>query len=379
VIINKCRICGGTLFAEPLLQYEGSPKSAQGFLNAPSELDELVTLTINQCAMCGVVQHNLEPVLYYKEVIRAVAFSPQMAEFRLSQLGDWIARNNLQNKKILEVGSGKGEYINLLQKAGASQVVGLEFSASNKTSAQKAGFIVHQGYLDENFKAPQDFKFDAFAIFSFLEHWPNPNKGLQILHSNLTDSAIGLIEVPNFELILNKGLYSEFTTDHIFYFDKKSLTLLLENNGFEVISIRSIWQEYILSAEVRKKNSLDVSNFIKIQNDVKSQLNDYINFFGKKKVAIWGAGHQALAVIAIAGVAPLVKYVVDSAPFKQGKYTPATHLLIVPPEQMLIDPPKAVLIMAAGYSDEISKTIYEKFTMIQNIAILREDRLEIIR
>ena len=86
-----------------------------------------------------------------------------------------------------------------------------------------------------------------------------------------------------------------------------------------------------------------------------------------------------MAVIAIAGVAPLVKYVVDSAPFKQGKYTPATHLLIVPPEQMLIEPPKAVLIMAAGYSDEISKTIYEKFTMVQNIAILREDRLEIIR
>jgi hypothetical protein len=100
VIINKCRICGGALFTEPLLQYEGSPKSAQGFLNATSELDELVNLTINQCAMCGVVQHNHEPVSYYKEVIRAVAFSPQMGEFRLAQLGDWIARNNLQNKKM---------------------------------------------------------------------------------------------------------------------------------------------------------------------------------------------------------------------------------------------------------------------------------------
>ena len=375
----KCKVCEGSLFPSPLLQYDGSPKSAQGFLNDLTTKDEVINLVIYQCTKCGLVQHNLEPVSYYKEVIRAVAFSAEMEIFRLEQFGSWISRNKLQTKKILEVGCGKGEYINLLQKSGGEQVFGLEYSESNIASAQKSGFMVLKGYLDASFKPSLDFQFDAFAIFSFLEHWPNPNEGLSILHSHLNDGASGLIEVPNFELILSKGLYSEFTTDHIFYFDKKSLSLLLENNGFEVISIESVWHEYILSAEVRKRKSLDVSNFIKIQYNVKSQLNDYINYFELKEVAIWGAGHQALAVIAMAEIAPRVKYVVDSAPFKQGKYTPASLLLIFPPEQMLRDTPKAVVIMGAGYSDEIAKIIFEKFKMIKNIAILREDRLEIIK
>ena len=374
----KCKVCEGSLFSKPLLQYEGSPKSAQGFLNNLSETDEVVNLAIYQCTKCGLVQHNLEPVPYYKEVIRAVAFSPEMGKFRLAQLGDWISRNKLQNKNILEVGCGKGEYIDLLKKSGSTQIIGLEFSKNNVASALSSGLVVKKGYLDSEFEVPSNFQFDAFAIFSFLEHWPNPNESLNLLHSFLRDGAVGLVEVPNFELILSKGLYSEFTTDHIFYFDKKSFSFLLEKNGFEVISIKPIWYDYILSAEVRKKSPLDISNFLHIQKSVKSQLHEFINRFDCKEVAIWGAGHQALAVIAMAGLAPCIKYVVDSAPFKQGKYTPATHLLIVSPDLLLTDPPKAVVIIAAGYSDEIANIIIDKYPMLESISILREDRLEII-
>ncbi len=374
-----CRVCEGKLFSRPLLEYGGSPKSAQGFLNDLSEQDELVNLAIYQCTKCALVQHNLEPVPYYKEVIRAVAFSPEMGKFRLEQLRSWISKNQLENKKILEVGCGKGEYLDLLQKAGAKEVIGLEFSEGNVAAANKAGFIVQQGYLDAKFKPPSNFQFDAFAIFSFLEHWPNPNEGLALLHSFLNDGASGLIEVPSFELILSKGLYSEFTTDHIFYFDKKSFTFLLEKNGFEVISVESIWYDYILSARVKKKSSLDISNFLKIQNSVKSQLNAFIDQFDLNQVAIWGAGHQALAVIAMAGIASRIKYVIDSAPFKQGKYTPATHLPIVSPRQLLSDPVQSVVIMAAGFSDEIVNRLRSAYPNVANIAILREDRLEIIR
>ena len=305
-------------------------------------------------------------------------YHPKWQKARLNFIVTKYGKDFFENKKILEVGCGKGEYLDLLRKAGAKEVIGLEFSEDNIAAANKAGFIVQQGYLDAGFKPPSNFQFDAFAIFSFLEHWPNPNEGLALLHSFLNDGASGLVEVPNFELILSKGLYSEFTTDHIFYFDKKSFTFLLEKNGFEVISVESIWYDYILSARVRKKSSLDIGNFLKIQNSVKSQLNTFIDQFDLNQVAIWGAGHQALAVIAMAGIASRIKYVIDSAPFKQGKYTPATHLPIVSPELLLSDPVQSVVIMAAGYSDEIANTLRSAYPRVVNIAILREDRLEII-
>ena len=375
---HSCKVCAGSLSTEPLLSYEDSPRSAQGFLDDINEQDDSVNLEIFQCAHCGLVQHNLAPVPYYREVIRAVAFSREMGEFRVEQLNDWINQNNLQKKKIIEVGCGRGEYIDLLISAGATEVSGIEYSKKNVAVAKEKGLKIYQGYLDSDFELPSDFKFDAFTIFSFLEHWPNPNQGLKLIHSVLSADAVGLVEVPNFELILNKGLYSEFTTDHIFYFDRNSFSLLLENNGFEVISIETIWYDYILSARVRKRPFLDVTNFLNIQAKIKSQLGVFINHHSRRAVAIWGAGHQALAVIAMANVSDQIKYIIDSAPFKQGKFTPATHLPIVSPEHLISNPPEAVIVMAAGYSNEVVRMILEKYPHIKHVAVLREDELEIL-
>jgi len=376
---HSCRVCDGSLFPSPLLRYENSPRSAQGFLDAIEECDDLVNLEIFQCVYCGLVQHNLAPVPYYKEVIRAVAFSKEMGDFRVDQLRQWIMQNHLANKKILEVGCGRGEYIDLLISAGATKVAGIEYAQKSVVTAREKCLQIYQGYLDSDFELPSDFKFDAFTIFSFMEHWPNPNQGLRLIHSVLSEGAVGLVEVPNFELILSKGLYSEFTADHIFYFDRKSFTFLLEKNGFEVISIESVWYGYILSAMVRKRPFLDVKNFLKIQEKIKSQLTEFISQRGDGEVAIWGAGHQALAVIAMARVANEVKYIVDTAPFKQGKYTPATHLPIVGPEYLNTHTPKAVIVMAAGYTNEVIRVLLEKYPFIEHIAALREDELEIVR
>jgi len=377
--VNLCRVCGGKLFIQPLLMYEDSPKSAQSFLESLDDLDDAVNLEIFQCKSCGLIQHNLPPVSYYKEVIRAVAFSKEMGEFRRCQLRDWIDKNNLKDKKILEVGCGKGEYIDLLLKAGAGQVLGIEYSENSRSIASERGTQIYSGYLDSDFQPPKDFKFQAFTIFSFLEHWPNPNEGLGLLNLSLTEDACGLVEVPNFELILSKGLYAEFTTDHIFYFDKKTFTFLLEKNGFEVLSIDTVWYDYILSAQVRKRPKLNVANFLKVQEKIKSQLYFFIKNHPHGTIALWGAGHQALAVIAMSGLAKSIKYIVDSAPFKQGKYTPATHLPIVNPETLLTDPPSAVIVMAAGYSNEVIQVMHEKYPTIKYLAVLREDQLEIIQ
>ena len=381
-MINKthfCRVCDGALSASPLLGYENSPRSAQGFLDAIEDLDDSVNLEIFQCVYCGLVQHNLAPVPYYKEVIRAVAFSSEMGKFRIDQLRNWVKENNLENKKILEVGCGRGEYIDLLISAGATKVSGIEYAQQSVVTAREKCPQIYQGYLDSDFELPGDFEFDAFTIFSFLEHWPNPNQGLRLIHSVLNEGGVGLVEVPNFELILNKGLYSEFTTDHIFYFDRKSFTFLLEKNGFEVVSIESVWYDYILSAKVRKRPLLDVKNFLNIQSRIKSQLTEFISQHGAGEVAIWGAGHQALAVIAMAKVANQVKYIVDSAPFKQGKFTPATHLPIVSPEHLNTKPPKAIIVMAAGYSNEVVRILLSNYPHIKHIAVLREDQLEVVQ
>ena len=70
-----------------------------------------------------------------------------------------------------------------------------------------------------------------------------------------------------------------------------------------------------------------------------------------------------------------IKYVVDSAPFKQGKYTPATHIPIVSPEMLNVDPVDAVIVMAASYSNEVVQTLRKNFNKNLNVVVLKEHDL----
>ena len=93
-------------------------------------------------------------------------------------------------------------------------------------------------------------------------------------------------------------------------------------------------------------------------------------------MAIYGAGHQSFAVISMTKIANKIKYVVDDAPFKQGKYTPATHIPIVSNKHLKNDPVDAIIVMAASYSDEVARKIKQNFNEDISIAILRDFGLE---
>ena len=376
--INQCRVCKGPFLFPALLEYPNSPRAAQGFLDDLEELDDVVDLKIYQCQRCGLVQHDLKPVDYYKDVIRAIAYSEEMGRFREQQLAEWIQKFNLKDKKILEIGSGQGEYLELLLKAGGKNVYGLENSKESVEIAKEKGLNIQQGYLSKNYENSWEESFDAFTTFNFMEHWPDISSSLHSLQNSLNDGAVGLVEVPNFDFILKNGMYSEFTTDHIFYFTEKTLRTVLETHGFDVIEMNSIWHDYILSAQVKKRPALNISGFSTKQNKIVKELRNFVNKFKKNEVIIWGAGHQALAVISIAKLDLKVSHVVDSAKFKQNKYTPGTHLLIKDPQSIHQDLPKAIIIMAAAYSDEVAKTLNSQYPEVKNIAILREDGLEVI-
>ena len=239
---TKCKACDGKLFIPPLLSYKNSPLSAQNFHNDPDQKNNSVNLDIYQCTKCNLVQHILAPVTYYKEVIRAVSVSKEMKEFRIKQFKKWSELNNLTNKKYIEIGCGAGDYLEIIKKTGIKKAFGLEYSDKNVAVCKIKKLEVSKGYLDGDLvmqNQPQE-GYDAFGIFSFMEHWPKPSEALGILWDMLAEEAYGIIEVPNFEMIQKKGLYTEFITDHIFYFDKSSLSQLLQNNGFEVVIIHDL-------------------------------------------------------------------------------------------------------------------------------------------
>lgn len=373
---STCRICKSRLPASELLRLNNMPQSAQGFLTPDDvKTDKGVDLSIFECAACGLVQANCAPVSYYREVIRTNAFSTAMQAFRAKFLHDFVSRFELKGKSILEIGCGNGEYLDLFHNEGLI-CSGTEFGEAAVEACKAKGHRVQKCFPDQPTVLLENTPFDCFATFNFLEHWPEPSLVLKSIHANTTVDAIGLVEVPNFEMILKENLFSEFIADHLSYFTRDTLELLLRINGFDVIESRSIWHDYILSVVVRKRPSVDVAEFAVMRCQLDCAVQAFLAKHSESGVAIWGAGHQALAVISLLNISDKIRYVVDSAPFKQGRLTPASHLPIHPPAYLRVDPVGAVLIIAAGYSDEVLRILRTEFDSELNVAILRENHLE---
>jgi hypothetical protein len=68
---------------------------------------------------------------------------------------------------------------------------------------------------------------------------------------------------------------------------------------------------------------------------------------------------------------------VDSAPFKQGKYTPVTHLPIHDPYVLSQHKVGAVVVMAAGYSDEVVSILRRHYDPAMAVAVVVHGRLEL--
>lgn len=374
---ETCRVCRRPLYPEPLLHYDNMPKAAQHFPDAAALSSEHgADLTIRQCSGCGLVQLADEPVPYYRDVIRAAGISDVIRDFKTRQFRAFIDRFSLRGRKVVEIGCGRGEFLSLLDPAIVT-ACGIEHDADAVAHCRQHGLRVAKDYLEAG-TVLADGPFDAFLLLMFLEHMPDPNGALHALHDNLTPGAVGLVEVPNFDMMLRNQLFSEFIADHLLYFTADSLRTTLHTNGFEVLDCGESRDDYVLSAVVRRRERLDMSRFRQRQAALENELRRFIGGFGDRRVAVWGAGHQSLAVIALTKVAASLRYVVDSAPFKQGRFTPATHLPIVPPDALQADPVDAVIVVCGSYSDEVAGILRRDFDPRLAVAILRETGLDVV-
>jgi len=362
--------------ASPLIRLDNMPAAAQYLPDAAGlATDQGVDLDILQCPACGLVQTGNVPVPYYRDVIRAAGFSDEMKIFRREQFAAFAGQYGLSGRKTVEIGCGWGEYLALLCETGLD-AHGLEHDAVAVKHCLKQGLSAAQGFVDDPAAVIEGGPFDAFVALNFLEHWPDPVAGLRGIAGNLNVGGIGLVEVPNFDMIATRSLFTEFIPDHLCYFTRETLETTLRLAGFEVLSCTEVWYGYILSAVVRKRAPCDVSAFVSSRRHLQAELDTFLDRHGPGGVAIWGAGHQALSTIALLDLGGRVRYVVDSAPFKQNRYTAASHIPIVAPERLREDPVGAVIVMAASYSDEVAKIVCERFGLVEHVAILRDHGLE---
>jgi SAM-dependent methyltransferase len=192
------------------------------------------------CQDCGLVwtdplPHN--PRSFYEDDYRVAykgTYAPKpkhilragkVALYRRKMLGKWIA----QPKKILDVGTGGGEFAYLLQSLG-HDVSGIEPNKGYaEYSRQEYGLNVQIGFILD-IQQPND-SFDLITIWHVLEHTENPCAVLSKLHALLKPHGILVVEVPTIEATC-QAPKSTFHEAHIFNFNLATLRKLGEKIGF---------------------------------------------------------------------------------------------------------------------------------------------------
>lgn len=376
---GKCILCGAKLPKKVLIHCANMPAGAQEMPDADQlHEDSGIDLNLHQCEMCGLVQFDCEPVAYYRDVIRAGGYSTTMTKLRRQEYTRFIRNCSLAGKKVVEVGCGQGEFLQVLTEFPV-QAYGIEHRAALVEIARSKGLNVVQGFTEAAETVLPGGPFDAFLSFNFLEHQPYPNRMLQCIWNNLMPDGYGLITVPSFEYILENSSFYELLRDHIANYTKESLQFLLEKNGFSVLACRRVNRD-TWEMTVQKRQRIDISGIQKNFDILKSQAMEFVGRRVEqgKKVAIWGASHQGFTLISTTGIQKGISYIIDSAPFKQGKYSPASHLPIVSPEYFFTEPVDTILIVAPGYSDEISDTIHARYGRGVEIAVLKREKIELL-
>ena len=413
-----CIACGHAL--SPLMTLDDMPASAQN-IPAASELaeDHPMSLTLCQCPSCGLVQFDTEPVDYYRDVIRAGGGTRTMTRLRheeYARLLTAMQQHHIHGRRIVEVGCGRGEFLRMWQNlaedpegaaalardqardplsgqpnAAPLHLVGIEHKPALVEEANAAAdkkYRVYEGFATGDVRYPEG-PFDAFVQFNFLEHQPDPCDMLRNIGRNLKPQALGLITVPSFEYILRYNGYYELLRDHIANYTEFTLQKLLQDCGFELLGMDLVNRDTI-EAIVRKADPdelselhysgrlIDVSALRDSYDRLSASVNAHIDHLSESRrtMAIWGASHQGFTLAATTKLGGRVEYIIDSAPFKQGRFSPASHIPIVAPDYAVAHPVDEILIVAPGYTDEIAGIIRERFDENVRILVLRTDRIE---
>ena len=395
---TRCLACGSPLPEEALLTLPGMPASAQD-IPAKEELseDRGISLSLFQCRKCGLVQFDCLPVAYYRDVIRAVGLSETMRNLRREDYRHMIETYGLSGKKFLECGCGRGEFMEVLKEFPA-EVYATE---ADPKAAEAAAKLLGEGcHVMNLFPDRADLKipgapFDCFLSFNFLEHQPDPCSMLGAMYRNLREGGYGLITVPSFEYILERGRYYELIRDHIANYTLDSLIRLCRAQGFEILeqgrigigdTLRLVVRKPAAGQEreARERDTASRQEFFSgapelcgaaplLENyqELRQQIAAYTERLRQegRRLALFGAGHQGFTIAATTALKDAALYMMDSAPFKQGRYAPASHIPIVSPDHFFRDPVDVVMITAPGYVKEITALIRERFKAYDDLVI----------
>lgn len=336
-------------------------------------------LELSFCEHCGFAANAIfDPTVhnYSPQYEETQGFSETFGAFARSLAQRWVDRYGLQKKIVLEIGCGKGEFLQLLCELGDNQGIGIDPAFVPERMAGAAGGRIQfiQDFYGEKYS---HLTADFICCRHTLEHIAPTFDFLQDLRRTIGENRQTLVcfELPDVYRVLKEGAFWDIYYEHCSYFTAGSLARLFRATGFEILDLELDYDDqYILltarpSGEpARRQLPLedDLQNVTLAADQFPNIVQECIQYWKSRlrqfrdrsrRAVIWGGGSKGVAFLTTLGVSNEVQYVVDINPYKHGKFMPGTGHEVISPARLRGFRPDEVIVMNPIYVPEIRRQL----------------------
>ncbi len=382
---SVCRVCAGKSLRKVLSL--GSTPPANAFVKDLKQPEQFFPLELSFCNGCGFVQltHVVSPELLFRDYVYVSSTSPVFVEHFRELAAAIIARFKLpQNSLVVDVGSNDGVLLRPFKDNGM-KVLGIDPAEKIAALATKSGietlpiFFTPAAAKDVVKKYGKAKVITATSVFSHVDDLDGFVAGVREL---LADDGVFVIEVYYLYELLEKNLFDTIYHEHLSYFTVSTMTKLLQRLGMQVFdveetdthggSLRVFAQKsggsHKVEDSVKKfiameaaKNLSAAETYVefakKIENN-KVKLKELLQELKSrgKRIVGYGAPAKGNTLLNYFGIGPeTLDYIVDDSPWKQGLYTPGTHIPVVGFGELSRKRPDYILILAWNFAEPIMR------------------------
>lgn len=344
-------------------------------------------IVLGLCEKCGFITNvAFDPTILDEEPLYEdqQGFSQAFKTYAEKLAYYLINKYDLYNKKVVEIGCGKGDFLMLLCELGHNLGVGIDPLSDNERIegevAKRLMFI--QDYYSERHGC---YHCDLVCCRHTLEHIPNTAEFVRTVRRTIGDrlGTIVFFEVPDVARILNERAFWDIYYEHCSYFSPGSLARLFRYCGFEIIDLNRGYDDQYLLLEAKAVSTPSVKLFeleespeymarsvtsfaIRFCSTIDQWRQRLQQFYTQgKRTVIWGSGSKCVAFLITLGIRDEIEYVVDINPYRQGKFIPGLGKEIMSPEFLKEYKPDLVVVMNPIYCDEIRQ-------MLDNMEVITE-------
>jgi SAM-dependent methyltransferase len=380
-LVERCPVCG-TAAGAPFAELQAVPVFCN-VLWATREAAEAAPrgdIRLVFCDACGMTWNSaFDPGLveYAPAYENSLHFSRVFREYAAELAARLVERYDVRGKHVVDIGSGKGEFLSLVCELGGNRGVGFDPSYDGDEVVEAgAGEVrfVRDLYSEAHAHVPADL----VCCRHVLEHVPEPARLLEVVRRALDGQrgAVLYFEVPAAEFVLGDLSVWDVIYEHCSLFSAPALRRLFEEAGFEVLDSglsfggQYLWIEARPAARVpaappagdeveavrmlaarfeeRLRATLDRS---------RARLAELTARGGP--LAVWGAGSKGVTFLNLAAPARNggSLLVVDVNPRKQGKHVAGRGDRVLAPDELRTAGPTGVLVMNPLYRDEIDQAL----------------------